>query len=94
MRTLLGIQASAGQTETLHRAPMDEVFGNDLFHILELHKAIPDPLRIDHHNRAMLALVEAAGLVGADEVLEARVLNGVLEGGFDLLAALGKTAWA
>jgi hypothetical protein len=41
----------------------------------------------------MLALVEAAGLVGADDVLEAGVLDGILEGRFQLLTALGEAAW-
>jgi hypothetical protein len=41
----------------------------------------------------MLTLVEAAGLVGADDMFEACVFNGILECGFDLLAAFRKTAW-
>jgi hypothetical protein len=42
----------------------------------------------------MLALVEAAGLVGADVVLEASFLDGILEGRLELFAAAGETAGA
>jgi len=68
------------------------MFGDDLIHIFDLHKAVPDGLGIDHDDGAVLALVEAAGLVGADEMLETRFFDGVLESGFELLAATGKAA--
>lgn len=71
---------------------MDEVFSNDLIHIFELHEAVPDGLGIDDHRRTVLALVETAGLVGADEMFESGVFDGILEGGFELLAAVGKAA--
>ena len=74
--------------------PCDQVLGDDFIHIFELHKAVPDRLGIDHDDRAMLALVEAAGLVGADQMLQTGIFDSVLEGRFQLFAALGKTAWA
>jgi hypothetical protein len=46
--------------------------------------------RIDDHQRPVLALVEAAGLVGPDPVLPA----GVFEGGLDPFGALGEAAGA
>jgi hypothetical protein len=73
---------------------MQEVFVHDLLYILELDEAVPDRLGIDDDNRAMLALVETARLVGTNEVLQSSVLNSVLEGGFELLSALGQAAWA
>ena len=94
MRAALRVQAGSGEAQALDRAAMQKVFSDDFIHIFELHKAVPDGLGINHDDRAVLALVEAAGLVGADEMLEARIFDGVLEGGFELLAAPGKTAWA
>ncbi len=57
---------------------------------LSVDVAVPDGLGIDDDDGAVLALVEAAGFVGADVVLEAGFLDGVLEGGFELFAALGR----
>ena len=82
MRAGLRVQAACGQAETLDRPAVDEVFGDDLFDVFEVDKAIPDGLGIDHDNRAVLALVETASLVGADDVLETGIFDGVLEGGF------------
>ena len=93
VRASLCIQAGAGKSKALDWAAMDEVFCDDFIDIFEVDEAVPDGLGIDHHGRAVLALIEAAGLVGADEMLEASVFDGVLEGGFELLAALRETAW-
>ncbi len=90
---MLRIEAGSRKAEPLHGAAMQKVFGDDLIHIFELDEAIPDGLGIDDDNGAMLALVEAARLVGTNKVLEAGVLNSVLEGGFELFAALGQAAW-
>src|SRR5665213_2651073 len=73
---------------------MDEVLGDDFVHIFQMNEAVPDGFGIDHHRRAVLALVEAAGLVGTDEMLEASVFDGVLEGGFEFLAAVRQAARA
>jgi hypothetical protein len=91
---MLGIEAGAGEAQAFHRAAVDEVFGDDFAHVLKLDEAIPDGLGIDHHRGAVLALIEAAGLVGADEMLEASVFDGVFECGFELLTAMRKAAWA
>jgi len=92
MRAMLRIEAGIGEPQTFHGTAMDEVLAHNFIDIFEPHKTIPDSLGIDDDGRPMLALVEAAGLVGADQMLESCLFNGVLEGGFDLLATLGKTA--
>jgi hypothetical protein len=92
MWAMLGVEAGAGEAQTLHGATMDEVFGDNFFYIFKLDKAIPNGLGIDHHRGAVLALVEAAGLVGADKMLEASIFDGVLESGFKLFAATRKAA--
>lgn len=94
MRATLGVQTGSGEAQAFDGTTVDKVLGDDLIHIFDLHEAVPDGFGIDHDDGAMLALVEAAGLVGADEMLETRIFDGVLEGGFQLLAASGKAAWA
>ena len=72
---------------------MNKVLGDNFIHIFKVNEAIPDGLRIDHDHWAMLALIEASGLVGANNMLQSGILDGVLERAFELFAALGKTAW-
>ena len=42
--------------------------------------AVPDVLGIDHDGRALLALIETAGLVGADAPVDAALGERLLEG--------------
>ncbi len=70
------------------------MFSDDLLDVFEVDEAVPDCLRIDDDDGTVLALVEAAGLVGADMVLEAGFFNGVFEGGFEFFAATGKATGA
>ena len=90
---MFGVEAGSWKPKALDGTAVQQMFGDDLIDILELDKAVPDSLGIDDDHGAMLALVEAAGLVGPDHVLEAGTLDGVLEGRFELLAALRKAAW-
>jgi hypothetical protein len=91
---MLGVEAGSRQAKPLHGAAMEKVLFDNLVHIFQLDEAVPDRLGIDDDHGAMLALVEAAGLVGANQVLEAGILYSVLEGGFELFAALGKATRA
>jgi hypothetical protein len=91
---MLRIEAGIGEPQAFHGTAMDKVFAHNLIDIFKPHKAIPDGLGIDHDGRPMLALVEAAGFVGANQMLESSLFDSVLEGGFDLFAALGKTTRA
>jgi hypothetical protein len=93
MRAMFSIEAGGGESQPLHRAAMHQVLVDDLIYIFKPDKAIPDSLGIDHNRRTMLALVETAGLVGADQMLQSSLLDGILEGGFELLTAFGKAAW-
>jgi hypothetical protein len=90
---MLRIEAGSRKAEPLHGTTMQEVFVDDLLYIFELDKAVPDRLGIDNDNRAMLALVETARLVGTNEVLQPSVLNSILERRFELFSALGQAAW-
>jgi hypothetical protein len=93
MRAMLGVKAGSGEAQPLHGATMEEMLGDNFLNILQMNEAIPNGLGIDHHRRAMLALIEAAGFVGPNQMLEASVLDGILEGGFQLLAAERQAAW-
>jgi len=73
---------------------MQKMLIDDLVHVLHLYEAVPYGLGIDDDHGAVLALVETAGLVGANDVLEAGLLEGILEGRLELFAALGKATGA
>jgi hypothetical protein len=93
MRAMLDIEASFGEPETFHWTSMDKMFADNLLHIVDLNEAIPDRLGIDHNHRPMLALIKAAGLIRPDLGLQPGSLNGIFEGGFELLASSWKAAW-
>jgi hypothetical protein len=90
VRAVFGVEAGIEEAEALDGTIVEEVFGDDLVDVVGVNVAVPDSFGIDDDNGAMLALVEAAGFIGADEVLEAGFLDGVLERSFELLAALVK----
>src|ERR1700686_2834067 len=50
--------------------------------------AVPDALGVDDHRASLLAVVEAAGFVGADRIAEAALVQRILEGLEQRFAAL------
>lgn len=88
MRAMLCVEAGSGEAQPLHGTAMDEVLVDDFFYIFQMNEAVPDSFGIDHHRRAMLALIETPRLVGPNQMLETRVLNCIFEGGFELLASV------
>ncbi len=89
VRAVVGVEAGVGEAEALDGTAVEDVFGDDLVYVFDVDEAVPDGLGVDDDGGAVLALVEAAGFVGADGVLEAGVFDGVFEGGFELFAAAG-----
>jgi hypothetical protein len=87
--TLICVEAGFGEAEAFDGATVEDVLCDDLRHVLEFDEAVPDSLGVDDDGWAVLALVEAAGLVGADGVLEAGVFEGFLEGVFEFFASAG-----
>jgi hypothetical protein len=65
MWTALRVNAAIIQPQPFNRPAADQVFSNDLRRISGLHMAVPDSLGVDHHRRAMFALVQAPCLVDA-----------------------------
>jgi hypothetical protein len=89
---MLNVETGVGEAQALNGTVVEEVFGDDLGDVFDVDEAIPDGLGVDHDDRTVFALVEAAGFVGPDVVLEAGFLDGVFEGRFELFAAAGKAA--
>ena len=90
----LCVQAGVGQAQALHRATVDEMLADNLINVFQVDEAVPDRFRIDDDGGAVLALVEAASLVGANQVLQSSLFQSVFEGGFELLAARGAATGA
>ena len=89
VRAVIGVEACFGEPETLDGATVEDVLGDDLVYVVEIDEAVPDGLGVDDDRRAVLALVEAAGLVGANGVFETGIFESFLEGVFELFAAAG-----
>src|SRR5580698_960286 len=62
----LGVDAGVFHHQSLDGFAADNVSIDNLFHVGQLHPAIPDGVGINDHVRTVLALVETAGLVGPD----------------------------
>jgi hypothetical protein len=84
---VIGVEAGFGKAEALDGAIVEDVFGDDLVYVLELDESVPDGLGVDDDHGAVLALIEATGLIGSDGVLEAALLEGFFEGVFEFFAA-------
>src|SRR5579885_1300159 len=84
----------ARHEESLDDLPPDDVPLHDLGHVRLAADPVPDAFGIDDHARAVLAVVEAAGLVRADRALESQPLDFLLEEGLQALRALVRAAAA
>jgi hypothetical protein len=73
---------------------MHKMFVHNLVHIFHVNKPIPDGIWIDHHNRPMLALVQATQFVSADLSLQSSLLHSILESRFQLPAVLPAATWS
>jgi len=63
MRATLRIQALLGNPQPFHWPTAHQVLLHNLGRIPRLYVAVPDPLRINHHRRSVLALIQAPCLV-------------------------------
>ena len=71
VRTLRRVETAVGQQQAGDGLVADDVLFDDLLDVLGPHRLVPDLLGIDHDRGAVLALVEALGLVGPHCSLEA-----------------------
>ncbi len=79
MRASLRIDALICEPEPFHGAAVDQVLLHNLRGVFRLYMSVPDRLGIDNDRRAVLALIEAAGLVDADRIPQARRLRDLLK---------------
>ncbi len=93
MRATFGIQTRLRQPQPLHRPAANQMFLNDFLDIPCMHKAIPHGLRINHHHRPMLALVQTPGFVDPHAMLQPGSLYRVLQLATQLLGMLMPTTW-
>ena len=91
---MVGVDAGVGKTEAFDGAAVEEVLVDDLLGVVRVGEAVPDGFGIDDEDGAVLALIEAAGLVDADAVLQAGGFDGVLEGAAECLAVFEGAAGA
>jgi hypothetical protein len=91
VRTGFCVEALFGDAETVYRAASDEVIPNNGFGVLGADIAVPDGLRVDDDHGAVLALVEATGLVDAHAAGKASFLCQLLEAGVQIALAVGGT---
>jgi hypothetical protein len=91
---VVGVDAGVGKAEALDRTAMEEVLLDDLFGVVGIGETVPDAFGIDDQDGAVFALVEAAGFVDADAMLEAGDLDGILEGAAEFFAMFVAAAGA
>lgn len=93
MRAGLGIEAVFGNAQPLDGTAADKVLGDDFFGVFGTDIAVPHGLGIDNHVGAVLALIQAAGLVDAHAAGQARfpgeLLQARVQFAFAVLAAGG-----
>jgi hypothetical protein len=79
MRTRRVIETRVRDHQIVEDLTAEDGFGNDPGYVLDRDVAIPDSLGINHDGRPMLALFEAAGMVGADQRAESGLFQLLLE---------------
>ena len=65
MGALFGVDAGIGQAQALDWPSADQVLGDDFGGVRRLDVSLPDRLGVNHHDWAVLALIQAQGLVNA-----------------------------
>lgn len=66
MWTGIRVQARVGDDQPLHRTIAQDMRGNDLLQVSFCDAAIPYCLRVHHHRRTMLTLIQASRFIGPD----------------------------
>jgi len=82
------------ESQALDRTIVQDVFLEDLLHIIDGHALVPNLLRVDHHGDAGLTLIQTACLVRSYLALQTMLAHLPLEGGTDLHGALLSTTSA
>lgn len=94
MRTLRRVDAAFRQPQTLNRLSTGKMLLRNLDEVVNADKAVPNGLGIDHEHRAMLALVEAAGVLNTNLALGSGFLHRLFQHTLKVLGAFVPTARA
>src|SRR5205085_3832421 len=88
------VPAGTLDPQALDDAPVHQVLVDDLVDVLLVHARVPDFLRIHDHHRALVAAVQAAGLVDPDLALavELELLDALLGVFLHRLGAVARAA--
>jgi hypothetical protein len=73
------VEAGIGKSEALDQLAAEDVRFNDLLDICFRNVSVPDCVWVDHDVRTMLALIEAARLIGANFSFQAAFCQLLLE---------------
>jgi len=87
MGTVGIVKAAFGNQEIIEDFSSQDCFGDDPGNVLGGDPAIPDSLGIDHDGRSVLALVEAAGMIGPGQEAESGLPEFDLESFLERLEA-------
>ncbi len=79
MGTSLAIDTGIRHPQPLYRPSPYDVLLDDLLNVAWMNIAVPDGFGIDHHHRAVLALIQAGRFVGSHPVLQSSLFQGILE---------------
>ena len=86
VRTVVGINAGAGQAQAIDWTSVDEVLLDNLLGIPSMGKTIPNGFGIDNENSGVFALIKAAGFVDPNAMLETSGFDGILQRAAEFLA--------
>jgi hypothetical protein len=82
-----------GHQESFDHFSLNDVPLHDFLHVRLGRHAIPDSFGIDHHGRALCAIIETAGFVGTDDAFQVESFGLLLEAGVERIGAeLGAAA--
>jgi hypothetical protein len=84
-----GVEAVVRNEKALDGPAGNEVLADDFGHVFNFDSAVPDGFGVDDDGGAVLALLEASGLVDADAVDKTGGFCGIFEGGVELTLAVG-----
>jgi hypothetical protein len=93
MRAGFAVDAVFGDAKALDGTTGDEVFGNNFSGVFGPDVAVPDGVRIDNHGGAVLALVEATGLVDAHPAGEACFFAKLLQARVQIALSVACAGW-
>jgi len=91
VRAAFRVDARVGEAQALNRAAVHQVLLHNFGGIFGLHVPVPDCFGIDDDGGAVLALVEASGLIDAHAASQACLLGNLLQPGVQFALSIRST---